>query len=80
MLETDEQVDVSTTNTPNERSHMISCPPNYKTTAEWLATARAEQLAVRAICGYIFIPQRNPKKYKICEECQTEAANRLFGE
>lgn len=80
MTQTIEETQSTTTGSPEDVAHMIDCPPDQPSTAEWLTKARAAGLTVKAICGHEFIPERDPRKYRVCEACTKEAGIRMFGD
>lgn len=79
MTQTVEAPESTSTDTPENQAHMVSCPDDQPSTAEWLALARLKGVEVEAVCGFKFVPKRNPKKFRVCTACTTEAGNRLFG-
>jgi len=61
--------------TGDTRTHYISPPANQHignyqmSVQEILKTAQELGLEVVAICGYRWVPKRNPENYPMCEEC-----------
>lgn len=78
MTQTIEQTETTDTSTPEQQAHMVSCPPDQPSTAVWLTIARAQRLTVEALCGFQFVPERDPKKYRVCAACTDEAGIRIF--
>lgn len=78
MTQTIEHTEATNTGTPNQQAHMVSCPPDQPSTAEWLQIARAGRLKVTALCGYEFVPKRDPRMLRVCTNCTTEAGTRMF--
>ena len=60
-------------------THIINCPPDKGTAEEWVAEARIFGLPVTAICGHVFVPQRDPIKHPVCQAC-IDAANIIVAE
>lgn len=63
----------------DHRTHIINPPMNLHIWKPGMATqdivdiARFGGLEIFAICGYRFVPKRNPEKYDVCENCMKEA-------
>jgi len=56
------------------RTHIVNCPDDKESTEAWLTEARVFGLTVTAVCGYQWVPQRDPERHPICEPC-VDAAN-----
>lgn len=67
------------TDKPAEHSHIVNCPPEWPTTAAWLTEAIAKRLPVTALCGYVWVPGRNPLRFPVCPAC-VEMANLIVME
>ena len=56
-------------------THMINPPDNLHIwqpgmeIREVVQIARDSNLEVKALCGYVWVPKRNPEKYDTCEPC-----------
>lgn len=56
-------------------THIVNPPNNLHifqvgmTSADIVSVARLRGIPVKALCGYIFIPKRNPDKYPACDTC-----------
>lgn len=75
-----EQPKVDPTDTDNGvLTHIVNCPEDKPSTEAWLTEARVLGLTVTAVCGYRWVPQRDPEKFPICMAC-VEAANILIFE
>lgn len=59
------------------KSHVVDCPEDKESTAAWITEARVFGLEVTALCGHVFVPERNPAKHPICDPCITIANARL---
>ncbi len=68
-----------TTDQDFTRTHIVNCPPDKESTAAWLTEARVFGLEVEALCGYRWIPSKDPQKYDICEAC-VRVANMIIAE
>jgi hypothetical protein len=49
------------------------------TAKEILFIARLNHLEVVALCGYRWVPNHNPDKYDLCQEC-SDIANQIISE
>lgn len=74
--------------TGDTRTHYINPPDNmhvqiharkYLTAQELLDHAKEFMLEVTALCGYTWVPKRNPDAYPMCETC-SEIAHRFMSE
>lgn len=52
------------------RTHIVKRPPDRESAEAWVTEARVLGLEVEALCGYVWIPARNPEKYPVCEMCR----------
>lgn len=80
MLELDEETILKELEADEDdpiKSHYVDCPEDKESTAAWLAEALMFGLTVRAICGYEWVPSRDPLKHPICQDCIEEAGRRL---
>lgn len=72
----------------NHKAHIVSPPENVHIfepgmeAQDIVDIARAGGLEVIALCGYRWVPKRNPDKYDACEECMKIAGDimRAMGE
>jgi hypothetical protein len=62
---TDEVVDLD----PAKHAHIVVTPPGQTATAVILQ-ARIEGTPVTALCGHVFVPQRDPQQLPICPKCK----------
>lgn len=59
----------------DHRTHIVNPPNNIHIWREGMSAqdvvdvARVKGLKVKALCGYQWIPKRNPEKYDACEAC-----------
>ena len=74
-------------NDPSVRTHIVNPPDNPhishgypKMTAQQVVDiARLSSIEIVALCGYKFIPKRNPDKYDACEACMKIAGDIMRG-
>lgn len=73
-------------NAPGDnQTHIVNPPLNQHiwhpgmTMQEVVDTARNMGLEVTALCGYTWIPRRNPEKYPACPECMKIAGELMRG-
>lgn len=65
-------VETRTSDTPEESSHIVMLPPNNKTDATpqaYVLRARIEGFPVTALCGYTWVPEKNPAPLPVCSRC-----------
>lgn len=69
----------------NHRTHIVNPPMNMHIwepgmdTREIVEIARMTDQFVVALCGYRWVPKRNPDKYDACSECM-KIAGMIIGE
>jgi Protein of unknown function (DUF3039) len=70
-ISSDLQRDTSTTDETEagKCAHIVVTEPGQTATAAVLQ-ARIEGTALRALCGHVFVPQRDPKKLPVCAQCK----------
>jgi len=60
---------------PNKRTHIVNPPDNMHiwqpgmTAQEIVNIARVTGQIVKTLCGFSFVPKRNPEKYDPCQAC-----------
>ena len=57
------------------RSHIVKRPPDRESAEAWVTEARVMGFEVEALCGFVWVPARNPEKYPICEMCRDLLSN-----
>jgi hypothetical protein len=71
--DTDRRVDSDTTTLDNtdagKCAHIIRTEPGETATAVVLR-ARIEGTPLTALCGHVFVPQRDPKSLPLCGKCK----------
>ena len=67
----DRETDTSTTDEtdPASCAHIVKTKRREKATAVVLR-ARIEGTPVTALCGYVFVPQKDPKLLPVCPQCR----------
>ncbi|MDA0371308.1 MAG: DUF3039 domain-containing protein [Actinomycetota bacterium] len=50
-------------------AHIVKVGPGENAAAKILE-ARVTGTPVEALCGYVWVPSRDPKKLPVCEECK----------
>ncbi len=74
-METDRRVGTDTTTDerseldPGKCAHIIKTEPGKTATAVVLE-ARIEGTPLTALCGHVFVPQRDPKQLPVCPKCK----------
>lgn len=73
-------------NAPGDgKTHIVNPPLNIHiwqpgmSAQEIVDIARANGYEVRALCGYTWVPKRNPEKYPACDECIRVAGDIMRG-
>lgn len=63
--------EIQTTDNPDEAAHMVVVPPEEKdqTPQAYVLRARIEGFPIIAICGHIFIPQKDASGLSACSPC-----------
>lgn len=71
MTMTDELVQTSTTDQPEQAAHIVRVPPGQLDTTPqaYVLRARIEGFEVTALCGYTWIPEKDPVPLPICVDC-----------
>lgn len=70
LTETDTET-TTTTDTPIV-AHVVNCPEGKESTQAWLTEARVFGLEVEALCGYRWVPSRDPENKPVCTACLEE--------
>jgi hypothetical protein len=65
----DEQLDNITELDPGKHAHIVVTKPNENAAAVILE-ARIMGTPVTALCGHVFVPQRDPQKLPVCPKCK----------
>ena len=66
-----EDVEVLTTDEPGDASHIVMVPQGVSMSPQaYVLQARIEGTKVRALCGYEWVPQKDPKSLPVCSLCK----------
>lgn len=69
----DERVeqDLETSDVPGDSAHIIMVPPGEtdSTPQAYLLRSRIEGSPVTALCGYTWVPQKDPQALPVCSRC-----------
>lgn len=66
-------------------THIVNPPMNLHvwepgmSTQELVDMARSLEIPIKALCGYIWVPKRNPDKYPACPTCMKIAGELMRG-
>jgi hypothetical protein len=52
------------------RTHIVKRPEDRESAEAWVTEARVLGLEVEALCGFRWVPARNPERYPVCEACR----------
>lgn len=67
------------------RTHIINPPDNMHIwhpgmeISEVVQIARITQQPVKCLCGFLFVPSRDPERYDACEKCVEVAGELMRG-
>jgi len=61
-----------TTGDPHDAAHIVQTPPTApdQTPQAYVLRARFEGFPIEALCGFTWIPHKNPERLPICEGCR----------
>lgn len=63
--DTDEILDLD----PGQHAHIVKTEPGESAAAKVLE-ARINGTAIEALCGYVWVPSRDPKNLPVCPKCR----------
>lgn len=68
---TAEYVETRTSDEPGDSAHIVMVPPGEKdeTPQAYVMRARVEGFAITAVCGYRWVPERDPQPLPVCAKC-----------
>ena len=82
----DNEVDIADENEKGKVTHIV--PPDFelqngewvkvKTGQEKVMEARIMGTPVEALCGFVWVPQDDPRKYPVCSKCNDIAKSGNF--
>lgn len=55
-------------------THIVNCPMEKESAQAWVDEARAKGLEVTALCGFRWVPARDPIRHPVCQACMDAAA------
>jgi Protein of unknown function (DUF3039) len=68
-VDTERSTDERTELDHGKCAHIVRTEPGQTATAVVLQ-ARVEGTPLTALCGYVFVPQRDPKSLPVCPKCK----------
>lgn len=55
---------------PGQLTHIVYVPPEVTETATaYVLGARINGTPIEALCGYTWVPHRDPSQFPVCQEC-----------
>lgn len=71
LVSTEEYVETRTTDDAGTAAHIVMVPPGEsdETPQAYVLRARVEGFPITALCGYTWIPGRDPKPLPVCSRC-----------
>lgn len=71
MTLTQEYVETRTSDEPGDSAHIVMVPPGEsdETPQAYVLRARIEGFPVTALCGYSWVPQKDPSPLPVCSRC-----------
>jgi hypothetical protein len=58
-------------------THIVDCPDDKESAEAWVTEARVFGLEVTALCGFVWVAERDPERHPICPTCLDIANIRL---
>ncbi len=68
-VDVDVDIDEVTETGEPTRAHIVKVGPGENAAAKILE-ARVTGTPIEALCGYVWVPSRDPKRLPMCEECK----------
>lgn len=73
MTQTIEHAQTTTTDEPSEATHIVLVPTalkgQFSTPQAYVLAARIEGFEVTALCGYTWVPDKDPTPLPVCSGC-----------
>lgn len=70
------KLDKGDTGDADRHAHYVKKPAGWAGSIEgYLAQAYVEGLEVEALCGYRWIPSRDPQRFPVCPKCEVIRAS-----
>lgn len=63
-------VDVTPDTDQPHHAHIVKTEPGESATAK-VMEARIYGTPIEALCGYVWVPSRDPKQLPVCQECKS---------
>lgn len=72
MVRPIEVVETNTTEDPEGAAHIVMVPTGEpdQTPQAYVMRARIEGFPITAVCGHVFVPQKDPKPLPVCAPCK----------
>lgn len=63
---------VQTSDNPGDSAHIVMVPPGVEdqTPQAYVLRASIEGFPIEALCGYAWIPSKDPKRLPVCSACK----------
>ena len=70
LLEADEIAEIRTSDVPGDSAHIVRSVAGETSTPQAIVLqARIEGTTVEALCGYVWVPQKDPAPLPVCSTC-----------
>lgn len=71
LLLNEQKQTIKTSNNKPDSSHIVMVPKDApeKTPQAYVLRCRIEGAPIQALCGYIWVPQKDPKNLPVCQAC-----------
>lgn len=71
VLNEQKEVTYNTSTNKPDSSHIVMVPSGAKETTPqaYVLAARINGTPIQALCGYIWIPQKDPRNLPVCQAC-----------
>jgi hypothetical protein len=54
---------------PDELTHIVNCPADKESAEAWVTEARVMGLELEALCGFRWMPTKDPSRFPVCTAC-----------
>lgn len=68
-IKLDEETSLVEETTDPILSHIVEADGDKKNAAVKILEARVNGTPVTALCGYVWVPSRDPQKHPVCQKC-----------
>lgn len=69
MILTEPVVETGTTTNPDQAAHIVLKPKTGESAHAYITRARVMGTPIEALCGFQWVPSRDPKPLPVCQEC-----------